>query len=118
MFGKNLHLNALQSRKQLLLAESELHRVQLAQDWQSARQEVQALARQARTISCLVAVGTTLLAGLAAGRRSQSVPVAEKPSWLGKLLKGAALVSTCWTILRPPPPRHGPGQPTPESSRT
>ena len=104
MFGRPSSLTALQSRKQLLLAESELNRVQLKQDWQAARQELGALASQARAISCVVAIGAALVAGVAAWRRPKSVPaVVEKTSWLGKILKGATLASTLWAAVRPPP---------------
>ena len=104
MFGRPSPLTALQSRKQLLLAESELNRVQLKQDWQAARQELGALASQARNISCIVAIGTALVGGLAAWRRHKSAPkVVEKTSWISKMLKGAALASTIWAAVRPPP---------------
>jgi len=105
MFGKNSHLNRLQSRKALLLAESELNRAQLGQDWQTIKHQTAVLARQALTISAIVAAGTTLLAGLTAWRQHRPAPAAppEKPSWFGKLLKGAALASTLLTVLRPPP---------------
>ena len=35
MFGKKPRLNPLESRKQLLIAESELNRAQLVQEWQA-----------------------------------------------------------------------------------
>ena len=35
MFGKKPRLNPLESRKQLLIAESELNRAQLVQEWQT-----------------------------------------------------------------------------------
>jgi HPt (histidine-containing phosphotransfer) domain-containing protein len=46
-------MNPLESRKQLLIAESELNRAQLVQEWQTMADEVHALADQARTISSI-----------------------------------------------------------------
>jgi len=39
MFGKNPHMTPLELRKQLLIAESELNRVQLAEDIQNRTTE-------------------------------------------------------------------------------
>ena len=100
MFGKNSHLNPLASRKQLLVAESELNRAQLAQEWQTLADEAHALADQARTIRSMASATATLVAGLASCRHKQSVPVAEEPSWWRTLLKGAGVVSTFWQTFR------------------
>ena len=103
MFGRPPALTALQTRKQLLLAESELNREQFKQDWQTARQELTVLAGQARTISSYAAIGTVLLGGLAVWRRIKSAPpAAPKVSWLDRLHKGASLVSSIWAAIRPP----------------
>jgi hypothetical protein len=103
MFGRPPALTALQSRKQLLLAESELNRAQFKQDWQAARGELAVLTGQVRTISGFVAIGTALLGVQAAWRRNKSAPPAgQKVSWLARLIKGAALVSTLWAAVRPP----------------
>ena len=69
MPGKNPCLNPLASRKQLLIAESELNRAQLVQEWRAISGEVHALAIRARTISSIVSVGASLVAGLAAASR-------------------------------------------------
>jgi hypothetical protein len=102
MFGKTSHLNALASRKKLLLAESELNRAQLVQEWQAMAGEVHSLVRQARTIRSFALAAATLAAGVASFRRKKSAPAAGKPSWLQTLLKGAGLVSTLWQAFRPP----------------
>ena len=103
MFGRPPALTALQTRKQLLLAESELNRAQFKEDWQTARQDLSVLAGQARTISSFVAIGAVLLGGLAVWRRINSAPpAAKRVSWLDRLHKGASLVSTIWAAIRPP----------------
>jgi hypothetical protein len=101
MSGKNPHLNPLTSRKELLIAESELNRAQLFQEWQTMADDVHALARKAGIIGSWVSVAASLVAGLASFRRKKPSPAAEKPSWWQTLLKGAGLVSTLWQALRP-----------------
>jgi len=90
----------LESRKQLLIAESELNRAQLVQEWQTMAEEVHSLTRQARTIKSIVSSVATLTAGLASCRRKASVPGAEKPSWWQTILKGAGLVGSFWSEFR------------------
>jgi hypothetical protein len=93
-------MNSLDSRKQLLIAESELNRAQLVQEWRTMASEVHALTDQARTISSIASAVATLVAGLSSLRRKKSAPVAEKPSWWGTILKGAGLVSNLWQAFR------------------
>ena len=64
-------MNPLESRKQLLIAESELNRAQLVQEWQTMADEVHSLANQARTISSLASAAASLVAGLASFRRKK-----------------------------------------------
>jgi HPt (histidine-containing phosphotransfer) domain-containing protein len=93
-------MNSLDSRKQLLIAESELNRAQLVQEWRVMASEVHALADQARTISSIASAVATLVAGLSSFRRKKSAPAAEKPSWWQTLLKGAGLASSFWSEFR------------------
>jgi hypothetical protein len=86
-----------------LLAESELNREQFKQDWQTARQELTVLAGHARTISSYAAIGAAQLGGQAVWRSIKSAPpAAPRVSWLDRLNKGASLVSTLWSAIRPP----------------
>jgi hypothetical protein len=93
-------MNPLASRKQLLIAESELNRAQLVQEWQVMKDEVHSLTDQARTISSIASAVASLVAGLASFRRKKSAPAAEKPSWWRTILKGAGMVSTFWSEFR------------------
>jgi hypothetical protein len=93
-------MNPLESRKQLLIAESELNRAQLVQEWQAMADGVRSVADQARTISSVASAAASLVASLASFRRKKSAPAAEKPSWLQTILKGAGLISTVWQAFR------------------
>ena len=100
MFGKNPRLNPLESRKQLLIAESELNRVQLVQEWQTMADGVRSVADRARTISSVASAAASLIAGLASFRRGKPVDAGAKPSWLKTILKGAGQISTFWLAFR------------------
>ena len=101
MFGKNPCLNPLMLRKQLLIAESELNRAQLVQEWQAMSDGVRSIADRARTISSIASTAASLIADLASFRRKKSAPTAEKPSWWQTLLKSSGLILTVWQAFRP-----------------
>jgi hypothetical protein len=93
-------MNSLESRKQLLITESELNRAQLVQDWRTMADEVHSLTSQARSISSIASAAASLVAGLVSCRHKASKPVAEKPSWWQTILKGAGLVGSFWSEFR------------------
>jgi hypothetical protein len=93
-------MKPLELRKQLLLAESELNREQLLQDWQVMRAEVHSLADQAKTIRSMANAVASLMAGLSSCRSKATTSTSDKPSWLQTILKGAGVVSSFWTEFR------------------
>jgi hypothetical protein len=93
-------MNPLESRKQLLIAESELNRAQLVQEWQAMGDGVRSIADRARTISSIASTAASLIAGLASFRRKKSAPEEQKPSWLQTFFKGAGLISIVWQAFR------------------
>jgi hypothetical protein len=103
MSGKNPRLKALESRKQLLIAESELNRVHLLHALDTLAGEVHALANQAKTIGSMASAVASLVAGLTTFRRQQRASAAEKPSWWQTITKVAGLVSSLWTAFRSKP---------------
>jgi hypothetical protein len=96
-------MKPLESRKQLLIAESELNRAQLAREWQTMADEVHALAEQARTVRSMATAAGALVAGLMSCRRKAATPPGEKLPWWQTLLKGAGVVSTFWSEFRARP---------------
>jgi hypothetical protein len=114
MFGKQSHVSPLELRKQLLIAESELNRAQLSEEWQTMACGARELAHRAKAIVAWAPSVALLVAGLAALRRRKPAPAAAKPSWFQKILNGARLASTIWLAFRargdkeehqPPPTR-------------
>lgn len=96
MSGKHPHLTPLALRKELLIAESDLNRVQLIGDMVSMATAVNTLAVRALSFGSIFASAMALLSGLGKPATPQT-----KPSWLQTLLKGVGLVSTLWVAFRP-----------------
>lgn len=100
MSGEKPSLSPLELRKQLLIAESEINRVQLRQEWETMTEEIRGLADRAKTISSYASVTAVLVAGLAAFRRSRAAPGDEKRSWVRIILKGLRLAGSIWLAFR------------------
>ena len=100
MFGKNPRVNPLDARKRLLVAESDLNRAQLTQEWGALTAGVRTLAHHAKSFGSIASSAAVLIAGLAAFRQSQPAAAAAKPSWMEYMLKGAGLISTLWLAFR------------------
>ena len=100
MFGKKPRLNPLESRKQLLIAESELNRAQMAGDMAALTAGVRTFTDRAKSFGSIASSAAVLVAGLAAFRRGKPAGANAKPSWLRTILKGAGLISTFWLAFR------------------
>ena len=96
MFGKTSQLSPLESRKQLLIAESELNRAQLSEEWHTMTRGVRDLARRVETIAAWASSAALLMAGLTALRRGPPAPGTPKSSWFQRVLNGARVASTIW----------------------
>jgi len=93
-------MNSLKSRKQLLIAESELNRTHLEQDWCAITTGVRTLTDRAKSTSSFAAAAAMLVTGFATWRRVKSEHADGKLSWLQKIFKGAGLISTVWLAFR------------------
>jgi hypothetical protein len=100
MFGKNPRMNTLAMRKQLLLAESELNRVQLGREMAELRAGIRTLTGRAQSFTSIVSSVAVLVSALATFRRSKSADAGAKPSWPQTILKGAGLISSLWLAFR------------------
>ena len=106
MPGKTSHLNPLESRKQLLVAESELNRAGLSEEWQAMTRSARDLAHQAKTIAAWASSAALVVAGVSALRRDSPRSGTVKSSWFQKILKGARMASTLWLALRARGEKH------------
>jgi hypothetical protein len=101
MFEKQSHLSPLEMRKQLLIAESELNRAHLCQEWRTVAQGIRDTAHRAKTAAAWVSLAALLTAGVRTLRRDPPPPPAGKSSWLQMILSGAGVVSTLWSAFVP-----------------
>ncbi len=103
MFGNNPRVNPLESRKRLLIAESELNRTQLVQEWVALTAGVRTLTSRVKSFGSIASAAGLLLAGLAAFRRGKRTEAEVKPSWLQMALKGAQAAGSIWLAFRARP---------------
>jgi hypothetical protein len=101
MSGKPSQLTPLETRKQLLLVESELNRAQLLNELRDFRNEIHHLKHQVWEIGAIAAsaakLATTFSAiGQAFSHRNED----EKPLWISTLLNGAKAGTSLWLLLR------------------
>jgi hypothetical protein len=101
MFGKMSCVNALASRRQLLVAESELNRDQLLAECQTMTAGVRSLADLVKSVGSLASAAALLAAGWSdCRRRKPARPAGVKASWFQTLLNGAELAGSIWHAFR------------------
>jgi hypothetical protein len=100
MFGNSAPVNPLALRKRLLIAESEINRVGIQEEWQSMTAGVRSLAGRVNSVGSLASAAALLVAGVSAFRRGKFVSTDVKPSWFQSALKGAELAGTLWLAFR------------------
>ena len=101
MSGKTSQLSPLESRKQMLIAESELNRAGLSEEWQAMAHGVGDFAHRAKTVAAWTSSAALLVAGVTALRHGPPRTGTAKSSWFQKILKGVRLSSTLWAAFRP-----------------
>jgi hypothetical protein len=103
MPGKNFHLTPLESRKQMLLVESELNRAQLVNELRDLKNEIHRLENQVRAVGSLASSAAKLVSTFSAiGSAFSHRDVGEKTksSWISTLLSGARTGASIWGALR------------------
>jgi hypothetical protein len=103
MFGKKPQMSELELRKQLLVAESDLNRAELVQEWQVFAQGFRSAAHRVKSIGSAALAGSFLIGGLMYFLRIKSAPADRKPSWWQMLLKGVRLSASLWSQFGPRP---------------
>ncbi|HEV2694875.1 MAG TPA: hypothetical protein VG347_18415 [Verrucomicrobiae bacterium] len=103
MSGKNLQLTPLETRKQLLLIESELNRVQLVNELRDLKGEIHHLRNQFHAIGSLATSATQLATafseiGGAFTRRDSGEK--EKSSWFSTLFNGLKTGAAIWGAVK------------------
>ncbi len=101
MSGKTSQLTPLETRKQLLLVESELNRVQLVNEVRDFKSEIQRLKHQVGGIVSTAELATKVAGAFSeVGRAFSHRDEDEKPSWISTLLNGAKAGTSLWRWIR------------------
>jgi hypothetical protein len=90
----------LELRKELLIAESEINRAHLLDEWQAMTSGVHTLAARFKSVSALASVAAVLVGGMSAFRRGKAVTTQAKPSWFQSALKAAEVAGSLWLAFR------------------
>jgi hypothetical protein len=93
-------LNPLELRKELLIAESDINRVQLAQEWNSMTAGLHSITERVKSVGSIASVAAMLMAGVSAFRGRKSESNGAKNSWFRTALKGAEIAGSVWQVWR------------------
>ena len=93
-------VSPLELRKELLIAESELNRAQLMDEWEAATEWHRTLSAGVRTLGSVASAAASLVSGLRAFRRKPDPQNGAEASWLQPVIKGAGLISSLWVAFR------------------
>ncbi len=98
---RNLNrMNALELRKQLLIAESELNRIRLTAERTALHAGLKTITHGATTVGTIASSAAILATNLAAVPRKQHA-AGTNSFWLHTALYGAVLISSVWLALLP-----------------
>ncbi len=92
-------MTPLESRKQLLVLESELNRTQLLKELDVFQAETRQLVEQARAIASIAASATSLLGVILKVQQAVSGTKEQFPRFFG-ILKGIRAGSSLWSAIR------------------
>jgi len=100
MFREMPRVSPLQLRKQLLVAESELNREQLVEEWQAMSVGIRTLGARAKYVGTLASAAALFVSGVSAFRRSRAASNGAKFSWVETALQGTKVISSIWLAFR------------------
>jgi len=100
MFRKNTALTPLETRKRILLLESELNRNQLLGDLQDATVGLHAQVERFRSLRKAASSAAVWVASMTAFRASPSLHPGHKSSWLQSILLAARVSVTLWAAMK------------------
>ncbi len=103
MSRKMPRVNPLQLRKELLVAESELNRAQMIEEWQAMTVGVRTLTARVKSVGSLASAAALLVAGVSAFRRERASARDAKSSWLQMAVRGAEVAGSIWLAFRARP---------------
>jgi hypothetical protein len=93
-------VSLLKLRKELLIAESELNRAQLINEWTAASEWHRSLAAGAKTAGSIASAAAWIVTAVRAFRRKREPKEGVDSSWVQPLVRGAGVISSLWKTFR------------------
>ena len=103
MSRKKPPLNAVELQKQLLVAESDVNRLELLQEWQTVTESARHFAGRAKSITALASAAAILAGFFTALRRPKAKPGEVSSSRFQTLWKGVRFALSVWSAIRARP---------------
>lgn len=103
MFGKKSYLKTLEIRKQEILAQSDVNRIELLKDWETVKTEIQRVKKQLRAAGSIASSAIVLAAAASALRRKHEPMKTEnhtKVPWVSAALNGARFGASLFMKVR------------------
>ena len=103
MFGKKSYLKTLETRKQEIVAQSDVNRIELLKDWETLKTELQRVKKQLRAAGSIASSAVVLAAAASVLRRKHEPPKPEdhpKVPWVAAALNGAKVGASLFIKLR------------------
>jgi hypothetical protein len=104
MFRKNTFISSLQTRKKLLLAESDVNRAELVKDLNALKGEVNRVKKNIRTVGSIASSAALLATAVSVFRQRFTPPQdsngAKKRSWVRTALAGARIGTSLFLKIR------------------
>ena len=93
-------MTPLETRKQQLIAQSELNRNQMVGDLMEFESGVHALSDRNKSIGSIMTSAAELVSGIINFQRSKGRDAAKGSTWVQTALKGTGLLCTLWLAIR------------------
>ena len=103
MFGKKSYLKTLDTRKQEILAQSDVNRIELLKDWETLKTEMHRVKKQLRAAGSIASSAVVLAAAASVFRRKHEPPKTESQTrapWVAAALNGARVGASLFMKLR------------------
>ena len=100
MLRQNGSVSPLETRRRLLIAESELNRTRMTADLVALGHQARTLASETMTLHSIVSSASVLAVGLAGLANQSSAPTRQRTPWWRILLNNTSLLSALWLTFR------------------
>jgi hypothetical protein len=103
MLHNESRMTPLESRKHLLIAESDLNRIQMQENWHELTTSLSEMGHCVQSAMSFASVAALVVASVSAFRGGKATNNGDRTSWFQRILKGAQMAGTLWMAYRSHP---------------